>query len=71
MKPLQVEVRTLRDGHRIRVLEATLLAESTPVARATALLLLRSEQPNIAPEGMDPNPPPGPEGGCTRETKAR
>ena len=42
-QPLRTEVRTLRQGRRIAVLEASLIAGDTEVSRATALLLRQSE----------------------------
>lgn len=62
MKPLRASTRVLREGRRIRVVEATLLAESTEVARATALLLSASQAPSSPPATNDSAPPLGPEG---------
>lgn len=47
--PLALETRIVRDGRRIRFVEASILADGTPVAHASAVLLRR----------------PGPEAGAT------
>nr|WP_275941483.1 acyl-CoA thioesterase domain-containing protein [Planosporangium mesophilum] len=43
--PVRVETTRVRDGRRIRVVDATVLTADGPVARASAVLLRRSEQP--------------------------
>ncbi|KAA5827066.1 thioesterase family protein [Saccharopolyspora hirsuta] len=43
--PVRVETRRVRDGRRIRVADATVYAGDEPVARASAVLLRRGEQP--------------------------
>ncbi|GAB3301335.1 acyl-CoA thioesterase domain-containing protein [Parasphingorhabdus pacifica] len=45
MVPVRVETTRVRDGRRIRVADATVFAEERPVARASVVLLRRSEQP--------------------------
>ena len=42
-QPLRVEVEAVREGNRIAVLQATLVADGLAVARATALVLRKSE----------------------------
>ncbi|MER7011940.1 acyl-CoA thioesterase domain-containing protein [Saccharopolyspora sp. NPDC000359] len=44
--PVQVQTRRVRDGRRIRVADATVYAGDEPVARASAVLLRRGEQPS-------------------------
>lgn len=46
LEPLEASTARIRDGHRIRVAEATVLAGIGPVARATAVQLRRGEQPS-------------------------
>jgi hypothetical protein len=43
--PVRVETQRVRDGRRIRVADATVYAGDAPVARASAVLLRRGEQP--------------------------
>ncbi|MFI0468397.1 thioesterase family protein [Saccharopolyspora sp. 5N102] len=43
--PVRVETQRVRDGRRIRIADATVYAGDTPVARASAVLLRRGEQP--------------------------
>lgn len=45
LAPVRVETKRVRDGHRIRVADATVFAGDAPVARASAVLLRRGEQP--------------------------
>lgn len=45
LEPVEVTSLRIRDGHRIRVTEATLTSEIGLVARATAVQLRASEQP--------------------------
>lgn len=46
MKPVRVPTRVVRDGNRIRVVDASMVAEDgTEIARATLVLLRRAEQP--------------------------
>lgn len=56
--PASVEVRPLREGRRIRVLEASMIADGVEITRASALFLLRSDA-----EGQEHpvTPPRGPE----------
>lgn len=58
--PVSVEARVVREGNRIRVLDAVLRADDLEVARASAVLLRRA----TAPEGNVWSPPvwdvPGP-----------
>ena len=60
--PLHVTTQFVREGRRIAVIEASLLADDIEVSRATALLLRESEVD--LPEAHLPAPPslPGPEG---------
>lgn len=46
LEPLHVTTTRIREGYRIRVAEATVLAEIGPVAKATAVQLRRGEQPS-------------------------
>ncbi|MDR3513937.1 MAG: thioesterase family protein [Caulobacteraceae bacterium] len=43
--PLSVETRLVRDGHRIKVVDAELFSAGVSVGRATSQLLRRTEQP--------------------------
>ena len=67
MEPLHVETRVVRDGQRIRVIDADLMSEGRSAGRATCQLLRRSE----APEGQawhgDSWDAPGPEAFSTAE----
>ena len=45
MKPVRVRTDRVRDGRRIRVVDAFVSGENGPVARASAVLLRRGEQP--------------------------
>ncbi|MCI2418827.1 thioesterase family protein [Saccharopolyspora sp. K220] len=45
LEPVRVETRRVRDGRRIRVADATVFAGENPVARASAVLLRRGDQP--------------------------
>nr|WP_319453819.1 MULTISPECIES: thioesterase family protein [unclassified Mycobacterium] len=45
LEPIEVRTRVLRDGRRLRLVEATLNQRGTEVARASALFLRRCEQP--------------------------
>jgi hypothetical protein len=57
-RPVRLRTRLLRDGNRIRSVEASLEIEDVEVARAGGLLLLASEAP---PSAWGPSPPvPGP-----------
>lgn len=58
--PVRVETQRVRDGRRIRVADATVYAGDTPVARASAVLLRRGEQPTetAAPTPAWDTPPP-------------
>jgi hypothetical protein len=60
MRPLSVATTRMRDGNRIRVADAVLSNESTPVARATVVMLRPSEQPpgRIWTRERQPAPPP-------------
>jgi len=66
--PLTVPVREVRRGRRIVVLEASVVAGDTEVARASALLL--QQRPDLPLVPADP-PPPGPEGYPTEGLFAR
>ena len=54
MAPVRVETHRIRDGRRIRVADATVHGANGVVARASAVLLRRSEQP----PGRIPATPP-------------
>ncbi|MCX4092620.1 acyl-CoA thioesterase domain-containing protein [Nocardia sp. alder85J] len=60
MRPLSVVSTRVRDGNRIRVADAVLRNEQTPVARATVVFLRPSEQPpgEIWTRERQPAPPP-------------
>lgn len=59
--PAEVQSRVVRDGNRIRVVDAEFTSGGAPIARASAVLLRRAENP----EGRVWSPPswdvPGPE----------
>lgn len=47
MKPMRVPTRVVRDGNRIRVVDASMVAEDgTEIARANLVFLRRAEQPD-------------------------
>src|SRR5690606_34432921 len=54
MVPVRVETGVVRQGRRIKVVDATAYADDQPVARASAVMLRRGEQPN----GQVPSTPP-------------
>jgi Thioesterase-like superfamily len=58
--PVRVTTDRVRDGRRIRVVDAVVRTADGPVARASALLLRRGEQPSgqvwSAPEWAAPDP---------------
>jgi acyl-CoA thioesterase superfamily protein/acyl-Coa thioesterase superfamily protein len=58
--PIRVTTDRVRDGRRIRVVDAVAHGPDGPVARASALLLRRGEQPSgeiwVAPEWDAPGP---------------
>lgn len=45
LAPVRVETHRVRDGRRIRVADATVYGSEGPVARASAVMLRRTEQP--------------------------
>lgn len=45
MSPLHVETRVVRDGHRIRVIDADLICEGKSAGRATCQMLRLTDQP--------------------------
>jgi hypothetical protein len=45
MQPLQIETKRVREGRRIRLATATVHSEGREIARASALMLHRSEDP--------------------------
>jgi hypothetical protein len=59
-EPLEVRARVIRDGRRIRVVDATLLASGVEVSGARAVLLRASEL--SAPGSVPSQRPAGPEG---------
>ncbi|MEM9037811.1 MAG: thioesterase family protein [Actinomycetota bacterium] len=60
MVPVEIEVRSVRDGRRIRVADALLRAGGHDVVRATAVFLAESEEPpgEIWRPTMEPWPDP-------------
>ncbi|MEB3370401.1 acyl-CoA thioesterase domain-containing protein [Saccharopolyspora mangrovi] len=54
LEPVRVETQRVRDGRRIRVADATVFQGEKAVARASAVLLRRGDQP----EGEVPTTPP-------------
>lgn len=54
LAPVRVETTRIRDGHRIRVVDVLLHGGNSLVARASAVLLRRGEQPT----GTVPSTPP-------------
>lgn len=60
MNPCRTEARIVREGRRLLLVDATLIQDDEPVARASALFLARSETPDgtvWSPDGQ-PEPPP-------------
>lgn len=61
LAPIEVQTRVLRDGKRLKLVEATLAQSGVEVARASALFLRRREQPPgevwTEPIAMPPVPP--------------
>jgi len=60
LAPIEVRTRVLRDGRRLRLVEATLDQGGTEVARASALFLRRCEQPAGEVWSQDVSMPPLP-----------
>lgn len=58
---LAVSARTVRDGKRLQVIEASLSADGVELSRLTAQALRRSEMPEATPEAAAV-PFPGPDG---------
>lgn len=60
MVPVRVETKRVREGRRIRVTDATVFGENGPVARASAVLLRKTENPSgeigAPPRWNAPNP---------------
>jgi hypothetical protein len=46
LEPLELQSRVLREGRRLRLVEAVLIQHGSTVARASALFLRRTEQPS-------------------------
>ncbi len=61
MEPLQVETRVVRDGYRIKVVDAELISEGRRAGRATCQLLRRSDEPEGRGWTGDVWDAPGPE----------
>jgi hypothetical protein len=61
--PLALRVRFARPGKKVQLVESTLLAGETEVARCTALRIRRAEIA-LPPDLAVPPPPPGPEDGA-------
>lgn len=59
--PVQVVTSRVRDGRRIRVVDATVLTADGPGARASAVLLRRGDQPAGAVPATPPWDVPGPD----------
>ncbi len=57
--PVSTRVEALREGRRIRALQASMFADGVVVTRATALFLLRSD---VEGQQHPVAPPPGPDG---------
>ena len=57
--PLAVAVRVARPGRKVQLLEATMTAGDTDVARATAVRLRRAEM-TVPERALDADPPPAP-----------
>jgi len=57
--PLAVAVSVIRPGRKVQLLEATMLAGDTEVARATALRIRRAEMA-VPEKAQDNDPPPAP-----------
>lgn len=61
LAPIEVQTRVLRDGKRLKLVEASLEQQGVEVARASALFLRRCEQPPgvvwTEPVDMPPVPP--------------
>lgn len=68
-RPTLLRTRLLRDGNRIRSVEASLEIEGVEVARASGLLLLASDVPSTSwtPPGAPAEVVPGPEAGASME----
>lgn len=72
LAPIDVETRMTRDGNRIRVVEASVQNDGVEMARTSAVMLRRTEQPTgtvwSPPEWSVPHPddiePPQPRGGA-------
>lgn len=45
LKPVEVQTRLTRDGNRIRAIEGSIRCEGVEIARASAVMLRKSEQP--------------------------
>lgn len=61
VRPLTVERRIVREGKRIQVVEAALLAEGTEVARCSALRLRLADLGELALPDGQPRPGPSPQ----------
>jgi hypothetical protein len=61
--PLRVEIRLLRPGRKVQLVEASLRTEDNEVARATAMRIRCAEIPLPADLDAGPAPPPGPKSG--------
>jgi hypothetical protein len=61
LAPVTVSTQRLRDGRRIRVVDATAHVGGEPVAKATAVLLRQGEQPPGQVPATPPWDAPGPE----------
>ena len=58
-QPLKVETQVIREGHRIRVVQASIFADGTEVSRATGLWLRQSEvamPDKLLPQGVIEGP---------------
>lgn len=66
--PLTAQTAVIRDGRRIRLVEASLLAEGRPVATARAWQIATTAEGGIPAEGLTAQaPPPFPEQGQRQE----
>ena len=62
MKPITVAARSVREGKRIHVVDAAIVADGVEVSRASGLLLRATDLPSAQARGTI-HPPSDPEGG--------
>jgi len=61
MRPLRVTTRTIRDGRRVRMLEASVWHGDVEVSKASALMLFQSSHPRSSPWAPEDGDMPTPE----------